>query len=319
MESNVNRNYKNSVFSLLFSSPDVLRELYSAIEGVDVPKETVININTLTEVFFMNQINDISFTIDDRIVVLIEHQSTINNNMPVRFLMYIGRVYEKIIENKRRYKEKLIKIPTPEFIVLYNGKTPYPDYNELRLSHAFNDAEKLMLPEKGVLPLELVVKVYNINHGKNPQIINKSEILGEYSLFNEIVDSYKRKKSLEEPIKNAIEYCIEHNILRDFLIKHASEVINMLMGEWNLDDAMEVWREEAIETGMEIGIEQGIKQGIEQGIEKGIEQGIEQGIEKGIETSKLAIARKLLAEGSSLEFIQKITELDLMTIKKLIG
>ena len=75
----VNRKHKTSVFSTLFSDPETLRELYSAIEGVDVPKDAVIQINTLSDVLFMGQLNDVSFTINDQLVVLIEHQSTINN------------------------------------------------------------------------------------------------------------------------------------------------------------------------------------------------------------------------------------------------
>ncbi|MCL2765224.1 MAG: Rpn family recombination-promoting nuclease/putative transposase, partial [Treponema sp.] len=110
MDSNVNRKHKSSVFSTLFSNPEVLREVYSAIEGVDILPDAIIDINTLSDAIYMNQINDISFTINDRIVVLIEHQSSINNNVPVRLLMYIGRVYEKILEQDNLYQRKLVKI-----------------------------------------------------------------------------------------------------------------------------------------------------------------------------------------------------------------
>jgi hypothetical protein len=134
---NVNRNHKNSVFSSLFSDPDVLRELYSAIEGVTIPPDTPVDINTLTDILYKERINDLSFTIDNRLVVLIEHQSTINNNIPLRLLMYVARIYEKIVNRKKLYQAKLEKIPSPEFIVLYNGKYKYPDYTELKLSNAF--------------------------------------------------------------------------------------------------------------------------------------------------------------------------------------
>ena len=117
---NVNAKYKNSVFSLLFSNPEAIRELYGAIEGVVLPPETSIDINTLSDVLYMGQINDLSFTVDNRLVVLIEHQSTINPNMPLRLLMYIAHIYEKIIDRNKLYKTKLEKIPAPEFIVLYN-------------------------------------------------------------------------------------------------------------------------------------------------------------------------------------------------------
>ena len=78
----VNAKYKDSVFSFLFGNPDALRELYSAIAGIDLPSDTPVAINTLSDILYMDQINDISFTIDNRLVVLIEHQSTINHNMP---------------------------------------------------------------------------------------------------------------------------------------------------------------------------------------------------------------------------------------------
>ncbi|MCL2231122.1 MAG: Rpn family recombination-promoting nuclease/putative transposase, partial [Treponema sp.] len=113
MNPNANKHYKDSVFSLLFGDPEILRELYGAIEGIDVPKDAIININTLSEALFMKKINDLSFTIDDRIVVLIEHQSTLSQNIPLRILMYIARVYEKIVEEENIYHKKLIKIPTP--------------------------------------------------------------------------------------------------------------------------------------------------------------------------------------------------------------
>jgi len=120
--------------TLLFSDPEILRELYSAIEGIDVPKDAIVSINTLSEALFMKKINDLSFTIDNRIVVLIEHQSTISQNIPLRILMYIARVYEKTVKEENVYHKKLVKIPTPEFIVLYNGKEDCPDYQQMRLS-----------------------------------------------------------------------------------------------------------------------------------------------------------------------------------------
>ena len=100
---NVNRNHKNSVFSSLFSTPDVLRELYSAIEGIPIPPDIPIDINTLSNILFMNQINDVSFLIDNRLVMLIEHQSTISENLPLRLFEYMGRIYEKIIAIEVKY------------------------------------------------------------------------------------------------------------------------------------------------------------------------------------------------------------------------
>jgi len=174
----VNVKYKNSVFSLLFGNPEALRELYSAIEGVVLPPDTPIDINTLTGALYMDQINDLSFTVGNLLVVIMEHQSTINPNMPLRLLMYIAYIYEKIINRKLLYRTKLEKIPTPEFIVLYNGKEPYPDRSTLKLSDAFKDACGLLgVKNPAPPPLELVVQVYNINSGHNAEILEKSRTL----------------------------------------------------------------------------------------------------------------------------------------------
>jgi hypothetical protein len=242
------------VFTFLFSSPNILRELYSAIEGITLPPDIPIDINTLSDVLFMEKINDISFLIDNRLVVLIEHQSSINNNIPLRLLQYIGRIYEKIIDPNKKYQEKLMKIPKPEFIVLYNGTDSYPDYKELKLSDAFMDIEGLKLTGIDKIPLELIVQVYNINHGHNPEILKKCETLDEYSILMDKIREYKEnQKSLDEALPSAVKYCIKNNILSDFLGKHGSEVINMLYGEYDREMDIAVKSREAWEDGHEEG------------------------------------------------------------------
>ena len=121
-----NTKYKDSVFSSLFGTPDALRDLYSAIKGIPLPADIPVTINTLQDVLYMGMVNDISFEIGGKLVILIEHQSTISQNMPLRLLMYIARVYEKIVKKKDVYRSKLVPIPRPEFYVLYNGTAGYP-------------------------------------------------------------------------------------------------------------------------------------------------------------------------------------------------
>ncbi|MCL2214032.1 MAG: Rpn family recombination-promoting nuclease/putative transposase [Treponema sp.] len=254
MDSNINRKHKDSVFSALFSMPEVLRELYSAIEGIDVPKDAIININTLSDVLYMCQINDISFTIDDRIVVLIEHQSTINNNVPVRLLMYIAHVYEKILERDKLYHKKQIEIPIPEFFILYNGTEPYPDHTVLKLSTAFKNIKNLKLYQDS-LPLELIVHVYNINQGRNSEILKKCKTLESYSIFIEKIRELNKDTPLDESVKAAVKYCVENNILKSFLRSHGSEVINMLTDDITIDEIVAVRSKEAWEDGLEEGRE----------------------------------------------------------------
>jgi len=239
----------------------------------------------LSDVLFMGKINDLSFTIDDRIVVLIEHQSTINENVPLRLLMYIARVYEKIINRAKLYQRRLVTIPTPEFIVLYNGKEEYDNYKELRLSDAFKALEGLKLTKNNILPLELVVQVYNINHGRNPAILEKSKTLSSYTIFMEKIREYNKEKSLEESVKAAIKYCIGNDILKQFLKDHASEVLSMLTEEPSIDEIIAVRCEEVREEVRE--------------------------------ERNIAIARNLLVKGSTPEFVQEITGLDMEIIRGL--
>ena len=289
-----NANYKDTLFTRLFSNPVVLRELYSALEGISLPPDIPVTINTLENVLYKNMFNDISFEIGGKLVVLIEHQSTINPNMAIRLLMYIGRIYEKLIGGKKIYAEKQIAIPRPEFFVLYNGMAPFPDEQWQRLSDAFEDTASLGIAEKGSPSLDLAVKVVNINAGKNEGIAKRCKTLAEYQALVGKVREYEEEGiDREDAIRKTIQYCQSHDIMSEFLEKHASEVLNMLMTEWNLDDALAVRYEE------------------------GWEEGREEGWERGLEQSREVIARNALAEGASIEFIRKITGLESAFIENL--
>jgi len=281
-----NIKYKASVFSSLFSDPDVLRELYCALEGVTLPPDIPITINTLENVLFMGRINDISFEIGGKLVVLVEHQSTINPNMALRLNLYMARLYEKMFREKSLYSGKQLKIPRPEFFVLYNGKAPYPDQEVIRLSDAFEKVELPGQPEKVKPSLELEIRVININEGRNGEIASRCKKLTEYSAFIAKVRSFEQELgSLEEAMKSAIKYCLNNDILSEFLELHSKEVFNMLITEWDTEKAKEVWYEEGLEDGME-------KRNIE-------------------------LAKNALSEGLSIDVIRKITGLDEETIKGL--
>jgi hypothetical protein len=257
-DAKTNRNHKNSVFTKLFGEKSNLLELYNAVSGKNYPENTEIEIITLSDVLYMEQLNDIAFVIDNRLVVLIEHQSTVNENMPLRMLIYISREYEKITTSKNLYKEKMIKIPTPEFIVLYNGKKEFPDFMEMKLSDLFELKTELC-------SLELVVKAYNINKGRNVDMANRSPMLDGYETFIAEINENLKTMGLPAAIKVAIASCISKGILVYFLKENGSEVENMLLTGWNMKDALAVAREEGTEDGIEIGMENGIGIGVEKG------------------------------------------------------
>ena len=291
--STANRKYKDSVFVDLFSEDEKAKEnflsLYNALHGTNLQLSCPVENIRLDNVMYMNIINDVSCLVDNKIIVLAEHQSTINENMPLRFLEYIARLYEKLQAPTDRYLRKLSKIPTPEFYVFYNGKEDYSETTVLKLSDAF-----ITKPEQ--VPLELEVKVYNINKNKSAELLSRCKTLDEYSLFIEEV----RKQTQLDPengFTNAVKICIEKGILKEYLQRKSREVINMLVAEYDYDTDIAVQRQESLM----IGIQQGIAQGIQQGIQQGFSDGAYQ---KAIE-----IARNLFRLGLSIENIAEATGL----------
>ncbi|MCL2706318.1 MAG: Rpn family recombination-promoting nuclease/putative transposase [Spirochaetaceae bacterium] len=247
-----NTKYKDTVFTTLFNNPDLLRELYCALEGITLPPDTPISINTLERALLMGMYNDISFTIGGKLVVLIEHQSTISPNMPLRLLMYLSAIYQKMTKEKDIYSEKPLSIPRPKFFVLYNGHAPYPDNVVLRLSKLYEDTEDLGIPKEEYSSTDLEVRIININEGRNAEIVKRCSKLREYSALVAKINEYKEETgNLDIAIEKAIKYCHKYDILKEYLEKYASEVLNMLYTEFNIDVAKEVWQEEAREKAHE--------------------------------------------------------------------
>jgi len=235
-----------------------LRELYCALEGITLSRDVPVVINTLEDILFMDMNNDISFEIGGKLVVLIEHQSTINPNMALRLLMYIGRVYEKIIDDEKIYSSTKILIPRPEFFVLYNGVDPFPDEKTVKLSDLFINTEDSEFSKNKYSALELEVRVININKGKNEGIAQKCQTLAQYSAFISKVREFQEEGlSMEDAVKKAVPYCRKHDILKELLEKHAKEIMSMLTTEWNWDTAKKVWQEEAREEGIGVGLAKG--------------------------------------------------------------
>lgn len=197
-------------------------------------------------------INDVSCLIDNKIIVLAEHQSTINENMPLRCLGYIARLYEHMQEPTVRYYRTLQKIPTPEFYVFYNGKENYPVNTTLKLSDAFISKLKH-------IPLELIVRVLNINKDKENKILKKCQTLDEYSLFVKEVRIQKHLDA-ENGFTNAIKICIQKGILKEYLQRKSREVINMLIAEYDYDTDIAMQRKESLLLGIQQGRNEGIRQ-----------------------------------------------------------
>ncbi len=247
-----NRKYKDSVFVDLFSEDIEAEEnalsLFNALYGTHYEEgEISIRKIKIDDVLYMNFKNDVALNIEDKLLIFTEHQSTINENMPLRNLMYIGRAYEQLVPIRDRYKKNMVKIPNSEFYVFYNGKEPYPKEKVLKLSDAYKEK-----PES--ITLDLIVKVININLKEQHEILANCPILKEYMQFISKVGELKTAGNLES-FKDAINYCINHNILADYLKRKGSEVLSMLKAEYDYNTDIAVQREEAEEKGMEKGKE----------------------------------------------------------------
>lgn len=253
MQDKENREVKNSVFVDLFYADESAEEndiaLFNAIHDEPLPEGTVIRRFKVDTTIYMNFQNDISFDVGGKLLIFGEHQSTINENMPLRSLLYIGRAYEQLVAIRDRYKRKRISLPTPEFYTFYNGKENWDKEKELRLSDAY--MIKVSQPM-----LDLKVKMININPSEHHKILEKCQVLREYSQFIDTVTKYQHK-GVEEPYKKAIQECIKKGILADYLKRKGSEVVNMLTAEYDYEMDIEVQREEAFESGKESGLQEG--------------------------------------------------------------
>ena len=308
-QNKTRRNYKDSVFVDLFAHDITAKEnfisLYNALHGTNLDaKTTEIKPVMLEQVLYMKFYNDIAMLVDGKIVVLVEHQSTINENMPFRMLEYIARIYEKITDPKKKFGKTLVKLPMPEFYVFYNGKEDFPSESEMKLSDAFMNLDDNLFGncdlkntiENQNFPLEISVKVININVDKENPVLTRCEALKEYSEFMEQV-RFNVENKIPEALTVAIKQSIKQGFLSEYLSRKSTEVENMLLTEYDYDTDIAVQRQEAYEDGMEQGISQGFSQGSQQ---------------KAIETAK-----NMLKDNLDIQTILKYTGLSIEEIKSL--
>lgn len=241
-----NREVKASAFTVFFSDPENAAQLYSALSGVRVSPDD-IRFTTLEGVLFVARKNDMAFTVKNKVLVISEHQSTLNSNMPLRDVIYYGRTMEKLIEPRALYRNRKIPIPTPEFFVFYNGSEPFPPEKTLRLSDSY--LEKTAAPM-----LELTVKVININLPENHSILKQCRPLYEYSWFIQKIREYTAAgDTRDNAVIRAVKDCEREGILAEFVREHGTEAVNMLFTQFNMEDALEVRYEEGFEAGSQKG------------------------------------------------------------------
>ena len=225
--------------------------VYNALNGTNYTNPDDIEICTLDKGVSLTVRNDAAFVVDAALSIY-EHQSTVCPNMLVRNLIYYTTIISKFVKKKNICGRTLVKIPVPKFVVFYNGDEDQPAECEMRLSDAFE--KKTDNPE-----LELVCNVYNINFGKNQQLLEKCEVLKQYMTFVDYVkyylsqQDYDDEDNLKKAINMAIDRCIEDGVLVEFLMENRSEVVKVTQMDYTFDRQIIMEREAGREEGREEG------------------------------------------------------------------
>lgn len=253
-KSKQNAKYKDSVFVDLFAKCPEAKEnflsLYNSLHGTSLTlAETKIEPIILEQTVYTGRYNDVSMLLNEKIIVLVEQQSTINENMPFRFLEYVSRLYEKLVPLEKRYEHRLIKLPKQEFYVFYNGEQDYDAENTLKLSDAFRTENSSDEKPSG-FTLELTAKVFNINKWNEISAVLRCAVLSGYATLTK----YAREARLsgrEDYLDYAVMRCISEGTLAEYLKRNSTEVRNMLISEYDYDTDIRVQRKESYEIGAE--------------------------------------------------------------------
>ena len=254
-----NRKYKDSFFRHLFTE-DIsrLQELFQAASGKPPGQIELVD---AWEPFFSEIRNDIVFLTENRLVVFFEHQSTWSDNLPLRFLWYASHHYRKHTDPKAPYRKKRILLPTPEFYLFYNGKDKMPERFEIRLSDSFQ------VPG---CSLELLVTVFNVNYDAGCEIFQRSVAMTGYSRFvAKIRELETQGMSRDNAIQMAIEWCIRHDVLTEYMKKHGRWVKEMFTFEYDAELAKAAARDDGYEEGLAEGETRGEARGEARGRAEG--------------------------------------------------
>ena len=196
------RNYKDLVFRKIFHDKEKLLSLYNALNHSHYEDPELLHITTLENAVYLSVQNDLSFVVDFDLWFF-EHQSTLNPNMPYRFLLYLASEYSKLNTDDLLYSNKLQMLDTPHFVVFYNGTDPLPEYSTLKLSSAYRNKEE------------------------TPQL--------EYAQFVAEVRKQAKVYPNRQAIVQAVDVCIKKDILKEFLLENKKEVIDMVFFEYDAE------------------------------------------------------------------------------------
>ena len=238
------QDYKDRLFKFIFGNPENKQwtlSLYNAINGTSYTNPEDIQFNTIGDAVYMRMKNDISFIVAFE-MDLWEHQSSFNPNMPMRFFIYAGRLYEKYIaaSDYYQYSSSLQPVPRPVCLCFYNGTKEQPESQVLRLSDAY----------EGEGDIEVKVTMLNINYGKNKQLMDACEPLKEYAWLVDAVRRHQSEKmDLDAAVDAALDEMPDAFVIKPFILENKAEVKSMFLTEYNEEKVMEKERQEGRQEG----------------------------------------------------------------------
>ena len=292
----INREHKDRLFRLLFGDArykENLLSLYNALNDSDYQNVDDLEITTITDVIYIGVKNDVSFIIDCY-MSLYEQQSDFNPNMPLRGIIYFSDLYSKYIEEKRYniYGHRLVKIPTPKYVVFYIGDEKHYDIEKLRLSDAF------VHPDTSG-EFEWTATMIALNPGQNEALLEKCRPLREYTVFVNTIKSKIKSMPLEEAVEETIKECIAQGILAEFLIAHRAEVLMSCITEFN----KELYEMDLKEEARELGLAEGRAEGLTEGRLKNLTENTSR-LMKSLNLSLDEVCKLLEIEGEDYDYVK---------------
>lgn len=222
------RKIKDSVFTDLFRDKKYLLQLYQALhpEDQDVTEDEIADV-TLKHVLVDADYNDLGFSVGDRLMILVESQSTWTVNIIIRAVIYLIQTYHDYFKRTKQnlYGSKRVNMPKPELYVIYTGdRKNIPD--RIWLSEEFFDGEKIAIDAE--------VKILYQE--------NEDDIIGQYIIFSKIYNEQRKTYgNTKKAITETIRICKDRNVLKEYLEKREQEVVDMMMTLFDDDQIMEAY------------------------------------------------------------------------------
>ena len=304
-EEIVKHTIKDSVFTNLFQNKKYLMQLYRALhpEDEDVTENELTDI-TIKNVLTDNIYNDLGFMVGNRLMILVEAQTTWTMNIIIRALMYLVQTLHDYFDRTRQnlYKSKKVQMPIPEIYVVYTGDRKTRP-SEISLSQEFFGGRECCID----------VKVNMIYDGKEGDIINQYVVFTK--VCSEQIALHGRTK---RAVLEAIRICKDRNVLREYLESMEKEVVDIMMVLYDEQEIMRSYLESEVYEARKKGRQEGMREGRQEGMREGRQEGIKEGIKEGINEEKVETALRMLGKRKySIEEIADCSELSVEKVRDL--